>query len=259
MLTVTFHPRDLGQDETRSHIHTLQNYFTRGPGSVCNLTSLYHQESPVTSPPRLLHGCPHLVEQVMGLKLRLSPDAFLQVNTPGAELLYTALRELSGGHAHCALLDVCCGTGGIGLSLAGQFREVVGVEMVDQAVYDARWNADVNGVQNCRFHAGKAEKLLPQLLMDTQEAEPMVAVVNPPRAGLHPRVVRAIRSCENIRTLLYVSCKPEGEASDNLTQLCSPPSPEQRILGEAFVPQAAVAIDLFPHTAHCELILCLER
>ncbi|KAE8583801.1 hypothetical protein XENTR_v10020697 [Xenopus tropicalis] len=263
MAIVTFHPQDLPQNEVLSHIQSLKDYFTQGPGSECNLTSLYYQENnPKThqpSPPRLLYGSPHLTEQVLDLRLRVSPTSFLQVNTPAAETLYTALGNMIQRHAHGTLLDLCCGTGAIGLSLAGYFKNVIGVEMVEDAVLDARWNADFNGIENCQFLSGRAEKLLPNLLSYKQKELSVLAVANPPRAGLHPRVVRALRNCEDIRTLLFVTCKPEGEATRNLTELCCAPSLEQKILGEAFVPQEALGVDLFPHTTHCELALLLTR
>ncbi|KAM4697043.1 tRNA (uracil-5-)-methyltransferase homolog B [Rhinophrynus dorsalis] len=263
MVIVVFHPQQLTQDEVHSHMLSLQDYFAHGPGSVCNLTSLYYQENnPIThqpSHPCLLYGSPHLTEQVLDLRLRISPVSFLQVNTAGAEVLYAALSKMIQSHTNSTLFDICCGTGAIGLSMAGLFQDVIGVELVEEAVIDARWNATFNGIENCQFLPGRAEKLLTQLLMERQSAKSGVVVVNPPRAGLHPRVVRALRSCESVRTLLFVTCKPEGEAGRNLTELCCPPSPEQRILGEAFVPQEAIAVDLFPHTTHCELALLLTR
>ncbi|KAE8583798.1 hypothetical protein XENTR_v10020697 [Xenopus tropicalis] len=202
---------------------------------------------------------PQDLPQVLDLRLRVSPTSFLQVNTPAAETLYTALGNMIQRHAHGTLLDLCCGTGAIGLSLAGYFKNVIGVEMVEDAVLDARWNADFNGIENCQFLSGRAEKLLPNLLSYKQKELSVLAVANPPRAGLHPRVVRALRNCEDIRTLLFVTCKPEGEATRNLTELCCAPSLEQKILGEAFVPQEALGVDLFPHTTHCELALLLTR
>ncbi|XP_063288277.1 tRNA (uracil-5-)-methyltransferase homolog B [Pelobates fuscus] len=263
MAIFTFYTKDLPQDEVLSHILSLKEYFTHGPGSVCNLTSLYcQQKNPATnqiSPPLLLHGSPHLTERVLGLDLRVSPTTFLQINTPGAELLYTALGNLVKNRSKSILFDVCCGTGVIGLSLAGQFQEVVGIELVDDAVCDAQWNMTFNGVENCQFLVGRAEKLLLKLLSERNNTEHVVAVVNPPRAGLHPHVVRALRNCENVRTLIFVTCKPEGEAGRNLTELCCAKSSEQKILGESFVPQEAVAVDLFPHTTHCELALLLTR
>ncbi|NXU51362.1 TRM2 methyltransferase, partial [Turnix velox] len=227
MAIVTFHPQELSQEAVAVQKEALKEFFTCGPGTACSLTSLYFQESTMTrcsheqSPFQLLHGEPHIFEELLGLKFRISPDAFFQVNTGGAEVLYRAVGELSQAGGDTVLLDVCCGTGEpgtIGLSLAHQVSKVVGVEVVEKAIEDARWNAAFNGISNCEFHSGKAEAVLPQLLTVWEDAQPLVAVVNPSRAGLHYRVVRAIRNCGAIRRLLYISCKPEGEALRNFLE-----------------------------------------
>ncbi|XP_053554937.1 tRNA (uracil-5-)-methyltransferase homolog B isoform X2 [Bombina bombina] len=263
MAIVIFHPQDFGQDEVCFHMQSLKEYFTKGAGSICNLSSLYYQlndtKTHQPTSPVLLYGIPHLIEQILDLRLRVSPTTFLQVNTPAAERLYRTLGNMNQDHVSRTLFDVCCGTGVIGLSLADRYQEVIGVELANEAVSDADWNAAYNEIKNCQFIAGRAEKLLPQLLETRPESEPVVAVVNPPRAGLHPRVVRALRRCESLRTLLFVTCKLNGEAGRNLIELCCPSSPEKRLLGESFVPQEAVAVDMFPHTAHCELVLRLTR
>ncbi|NXJ11846.1 TRM2 methyltransferase, partial [Odontophorus gujanensis] len=265
MAIVTFHPQQLGQEDLAAQKALLKEFFTCGPGAMCALTSLYFQESTMTrcsheqSPFQLLHGEPHIFEDVLGLKFRISPDAFFQVNTSGAEVLYRAVRELSQADGDTVLLDVCCGTGTIGLSLARHVSKVIGVEVVQKAIEDARWNAAFNGISNCEFHSGKAEAVLPALLSSWEDARPLVAVVNPSRAGIHHRVVQAIRSCRAIRRLLYISCKPEGEAMRNFLELCCPPDPGKKLEGEPFAPVLAVPFDMFPHTAHCELVLLLVR
>uniref|UniRef100_A0A8C2TET4 tRNA (uracil(54)-C(5))-methyltransferase n=1 Tax=Coturnix japonica TaxID=93934 RepID=A0A8C2TET4_COTJA len=265
MAIVTFHPQQLGQEALAAQKELLREFFTHGPGAACALTSLYFQESTMTrcsheqSPFQLLHGEPHIFEDVLGLTFRISPDAFFQVNTSGAEVLYQAVRELSQAAGDTVLLDVCCGTGTIGLSLARHVSKVIGVEIVQKAIEDARWNAAFNGISNCEFHSGKAEVVLPALLSSWEDARPLVAVVNPSRAGIHHRVVKAIRSCGAIRRLLYISCKPEGEAMRNFLQLCCPADPGKKLEGDPFAPALAVPFDMFPHTAHCELVLLLTR
>uniref|UniRef100_A0A8C3JNX1 tRNA (uracil(54)-C(5))-methyltransferase n=1 Tax=Calidris pygmaea TaxID=425635 RepID=A0A8C3JNX1_9CHAR len=265
MAIVTFHPQELGQEALAAQKALLKEFFTCGPGTVCALTSLYFQESTMTrcsheqSPFQLLHGEPHIFEELLGLKFRISPDAFFQVNTGGAEVLYQAVGELSQAGGDTVLLDICCGTGTIGLSLARQVAKVIGVEVVEKAIEDARWNAAFNGISNCEFHSGKAEAVLPQLLASWGDARPLVAVVNPSRAGLHYRVVRAIRNCKSIRRLLYISCKPEGEAMRNFLELCCPPDPGKKLAGEPFAPMLAIPFDMFPHTVHCELVLLFTR
>ncbi|XP_010221775.1 PREDICTED: tRNA (uracil(54)-C(5))-methyltransferase homolog, partial [Tinamus guttatus] len=254
MAIVTFHPQQLGQEALAAQKASLKDFFTSGPGAVCALTSLYFQESTMTrcshkqSPYQLLFGEQHIFEELLGLKFRISQDAFFQVNTRGAEVLYQEVGKLSQAAGDTVLLDVCCGTGTIGLSLARQVSRVIGIEVVEKAVEDARWNAAFNGISNCEFHAGKAETVLPQLLSAWQDERPLVAVVNPSRAGLHHRVVRALRNCRAIRRLLYVSCKPEGEAMRNFLELCCPPDARRKLAGDPFAPALAVPFDMFPHT-----------
>ncbi|XP_031223814.1 tRNA (uracil(54)-C(5))-methyltransferase homolog [Mastomys coucha] len=265
MAIVTFHPQGLSQEELYDQKVILKDFFTKGPGAVCDLTSLYFQESTMTccshqqSPYQLLFGEPHIFEDLLGLKIRISPDAFFQINTAGAEMLYRTIGELSGVNSESVLLDICCGTGVIGLSLARRASQVHGIELVEQAVEDARWSAAFNGITNCEFHAGRAETILPQLLESQKEETLTVAVVNPARAGLHYRVVRAIRNCRAIHTLVFVSCKPYGESTRNFIELCCPPNSAKKLLGDPFVLREAVPVDLFPHTPHCELVLLFTR
>ncbi|XP_028922885.1 tRNA (uracil(54)-C(5))-methyltransferase homolog isoform X2 [Ornithorhynchus anatinus] len=265
MAIITFHPQQLNQEELWAQKEAVREFFTKGPGAVCGLSSLYFQESTMTrcshrqSPYQLLSGEPYILEELSGLTFRISPEAFFQINTPGAELLYQTVGRLSGLNPATVLLDICCGTGAIGLSLAPRVSRVLGVELIEQAVEDARWTAAFNGISNCEFHAGPAEKIVPQLLVSQMEGRSLVAVVNPARAGLHPRVVRAIRNCGPIRRLVFVSCKPHGEAMRNFFELCCPPDASKKLLGEPFVPEEAVPVDLFPHTLHCELVVLFSR
>ncbi|XP_023396930.1 tRNA (uracil-5-)-methyltransferase homolog B isoform X2 [Loxodonta africana] len=265
MAIITFHPQKLSQEELCVQKESVKEFFTKGPGADCDLTSLYFQESTMTrcshqqSPYQLLFGEPHIFEDLLDLKIRISPDAFFQVNTAGAEMLYRIVGKLSGVNSNTILLDICCGTGVIGLSLARHTSQVLGIELMEQAVEDARWTAAFNGITNCEFYAGQAEKILPQLLKSKEDGQLIVAVVNPARAGLHYQVVRAIRNCRAISTLVFVSCKPHGEATRNFIELCCPPNSEKKLLGEPFVLREAIPVDLFPHTAHCELVLLFTR
>lgn len=205
----------------------------------------------------------------MGFRFRISPDAFFQVNQSAAEVLYGTVRDLcapnkgeDGGRmtAGGTLLDVCCGTGAIGITASRGVDRIIGVELVEKAVDDARHNAALNGALNCEFVSGKAEVVLPELLTRLSSAGGgLTAVVNPARAGLHPRVVRALRNQAAIRRLVYVSCKPDGEAMRNFRELCCGHSLQGKLTGEAFTPSLAVPVDMFPHTPHCELVLLFER
>ncbi|XP_078068162.1 tRNA (uracil-5-)-methyltransferase homolog B-like [Mustelus asterias] len=149
--------------------------------------------------------------------------------------------------------------GAVGLTVCQGAGRVIGIELIDQAVEDAQCNAMLNGIVNCEFLKGKAEIVLPELLPLLEDARSLVAVVNPSRAGLHYRVMRAIRNCEQIRRLVYISCKPEGEAMRNFIELCCLPDQQKKLFGDPFTPTLAVPVDMFPHTSHCELVLLFER
>lgn len=207
--------------------------------------------------------------QVLGFRFRISPDAFFQVNQSAAEVLYGTVRDLcvpnneeGGGRTKVdsTLLDVCCGTGAIGITASPRVDRIIGIELIEQAVEDARHNAALNSILNCEFIPGKAEVVLPDLMSHLSDTSGgLTAVVNPARAGLHHRVVRALRNQPAIRKLVYVSCKPDGEAMRNFRELCCAPSVQKKLTGEAFTPTLAVPVDMFPHTPHCELVLLFER
>ncbi|XP_061766011.1 tRNA (uracil-5-)-methyltransferase homolog B [Nerophis ophidion] len=270
MAVVYFHPQALTPEQVALHKAELVEFFTRGEGAVCRLDSLFFQESAMTrcthedSPYQLLYGPTHIHEEVLGFRFRISPDAFFQVNQAAAHVLYSTVRHLCvpgsedrGG----TLLDVCCGTGAMGITASPKVERLVGVELIEQAVEDARHNAAINNLDKCEFIPGKAEVVLPGLVprLSSVEGGRLTAVVNPSRAGLHYRVIRALRNHSAIRRLVYVSCKPDGEAMRNFRELCCTPDPKRKLTGEAFAPSVAVPVDMFPHTEHCELVILFER
>ncbi|XP_028845954.1 tRNA (uracil-5-)-methyltransferase homolog B [Denticeps clupeoides] len=265
MAIVYFHPQDLTREQKSQHKAKLVEYFARGPGSVCRLDSLYLQESAMTrcshqdSPYQLLYGQPHIHEELLGFRFRISADAFFQVNTAAAAVLYRTVGELTRVSGGETLLDVCCGTGAIGISLSSKVKRVIGIEVMEQAVEDARHNAETNGVRNCEFLSGKAEAVLPKLMPSLDSDSGLTAVVNPSRAGLHYRIIRALRNHLSIRRLVYISCKPDGEAMRNFVELCCSRNEQKKLTGEPFTLTLAVPVDMFPHTTHCELLLVFER
>lgn len=265
MAIVYFHPQTLSPEEIDVYKASLVEYFTKGPGAVCQLKSLYFQESTMTrcsheeSPYQLLYGEPHIHEEILGFKFRISADSFFQVNRCAAEALYNTVAELNKQSEQGTLLDVCCGTGAIGISLSPGLKRVIGIELIEQAVEDAKYNAALNNIQNCEFLSGKAEVVIPRIIPTMHSEEALTAVVNPSRAGLHHRVIRALRNHPNLHRIIYISCKPEGEAMRNFRELCGKTDVKRKLSGEAFTPKLAVPVDMFPHTPHCELVLVLER
>uniref|UniRef100_A0A2I2ZG89 tRNA (uracil(54)-C(5))-methyltransferase n=1 Tax=Gorilla gorilla gorilla TaxID=9595 RepID=A0A2I2ZG89_GORGO len=262
MAIAYFHPQKLSPEELAELKTSLAQHFTAGPGRASGVTCLYFVEEGQRKTPSqeglpLEHvagdRCIH--EDLLGLTFRISPHAFFQVNTPAAEVLYTVIQDWAQLDAGSTVLDVCCGTGTIGLALARKVKRVIGVELCPEAVEDARVNAQDNELSNVEFHCGRAEDLVPTLV-SRLASQHLVAILDPPRAGLHSKVILAIRRAKNLRRLLYVSCNPRA-AMGNFVDLCRAPS--NRVKGIPFRPVKAVAVDLFPQTPHCEMLILFER
>ncbi|KAF3813701.1 tRNA (uracil-5-)-methyltransferase homolog A [Mirounga leonina] len=262
MAIVYFHPQKLGPEELAGLKASLAQHFMAGPGKATGVTCLYFVEEGQRKTPSqeglpLEHvagdRCIH--EDLLGLTFRISPHAFFQVNTLAAEVLYTVIQDWAQLDTGSTVLDVCCGTGTIGLALAPRVKRVVGIELCQEAVEDARVNARNNELSNVEFHCGRAEDLVPALV-SRLASQQLVAILDPPRAGLHSKVILAVRKAENLKRLLYVSCNPRA-AMGNFVDLCRAPS--NRVKGSPFRPVKAVAVDLFPQTPHCEMLLLFER
>ncbi|XP_037337242.2 tRNA (uracil-5-)-methyltransferase homolog A [Pungitius pungitius] len=262
MAVAFFNPQKLPEEEVNTLKSSMKTYFTEGEGKDSGVTSLYFvREGQRTSPNledlpcELVAGESSIHEELLGLKFRISPNSFFQVNTGAAEVLYTAVGEWAQLDQDSTVLDVCCGTGTIGISLAKRVKKVIGIELCHEAVEDAKVNAEVNGLTNVEFHCGKAEDVFPNIVNALVSAN-VTAIVDPPRAGLHSKVILAIRRAEHLKRLVYVACNAKA-AMNNFIDLCRAPS--NRVHGVPFRPVRAMAVDLFPQTMHVEMLLLLER
>uniref|UniRef100_A0A8C1AWN7 tRNA (uracil(54)-C(5))-methyltransferase n=1 Tax=Cyprinus carpio carpio TaxID=630221 RepID=A0A8C1AWN7_CYPCA len=262
MAIVFFNPQKLQEEEIEELKRNLRQYFTEGEGQESAITSLYFvRMGQRTSAGTEDLPCEHVTgeewihEELLGLKFRISPHSFFQTNTPAAEVLYSAVGEWAQLDQDSTVLDVCCGTGTIGISLAKRVKKVIGIELCQEAVEDAKANAEANGLTNVEFHCGKAEDVFPTVL-NAVVSPNVTAIVDPPRAGLHSKVILAIRRAEHLKRLIYVACNAKA-AMNNFTDLCRAVS--NRVRGAPFRPVRAMAVDLFPQTMHCETILLFER
>ena len=154
------------------------------------------------------------------------------------------------------LLDIYSGTGSIGLSLASKVKKLIGIEIVEDAVLDARKNASENGISNAEFVCGKAEEALAQVLKQIETGQTPLAIVDPPRSGLHHNAVKLIRGCSSINHLVYVSCNQNSMVND-VIGFCKASS--NKFPGQPFEPKYVLSVDMFPHTEHCEAIMLLTR
>ncbi|XP_050294370.1 tRNA (uracil-5-)-methyltransferase homolog A [Anthonomus grandis grandis] len=261
MVVVGIHPQNLEPANIETLKEQLIEFFSIGPGKDAKVTSLYYEEivkkhsGDDFTPATFLWGETHIYETILGLKFRVSPQAFFQVNTKAAEILYQSAIDLVEPTENSSMLDVCCGTGTIGLCFSKHCSQVLGLEIVPQAIVDAKENALMNKVENSEFFVGKAEEILGSVCYKTKN-EDVFAVVDPPRAGLHQKAIHQVRKIKKINRLLYISCNPKL-AMKNFIDLGRPES--KYLTGQFFVPVKAVAVDLFPHTHHCELMILFKR
>ena len=197
-------------------------------------------------PTRLLWGEPWIEEELLGLRFRVRPNAFLQTNTEMAETLYTLARDAAGLTGGEVVYDLYCGTGTIALALAPRAQSVWGVEISEESVACAIDNAALNGIENAHFFAGNVGQSLEELA--EKAGEPDVVVVDPPRAGLAGKALRRTGALGAPR-LVYVSCNPTTLASD------------LAVLRDEYGYRLdrCTPVDMFPHTPHIESVSFLQR
>jgi 23S rRNA (uracil1939-C5)-methyltransferase len=193
----------------------------------------------------LLHsGRDHILENMEDLQFKIGPKSFFQTNSLQTLNLYRKVRDYAGLTGKEVVYDLYTGTGTIGLFLASAASRVVGIENVEEAIRDARVNAELNGITHAFFYSGDIRDVMTKDFID-REGRPDVLVTDPPRAGMHADVVDAIRYASP-RRIVYVSCNPATQARD--LQLLSG---QYRIL-------EVQPLDMFPHTYHVENIVLME-
>ncbi|PLX95753.1 MAG: 23S rRNA (uracil(1939)-C(5))-methyltransferase RlmD, partial [Desulfuromonas sp.] len=189
-------------------------------------------------------GVPDLLDQVGETRLRIAPTSFFQVNHEQAARIYALVRQWADLSRDDFALDLYCGIGGIALNLARDAGEVFGIEVVEEAVRNARENARLNGLRNCRFNAGDAREILDDLQGDLPPGA--VITLNPPRGGCDPELLEAVASLAP-RRVIYVSCDPDTLARD------------LDILAQNGLQTVeAQPVDMFPQTSHVETVVRIE-
>ena len=199
---------------------------------------------------RLLAGRAWIEEELCGLRLRIAPQAFYQVNHGGCELLYGLAKERAGLTGRELLLDLYCGTGSIGLSMADAAGEVLGMEIVEEAARCAETNAARNGISNAAFFCGDAsdpQGLLERASRERGDLSGAVVVLDPPRKGATPELIDGI-AAHGVRRVVYVSCNPDTLARD-----CA------RFASHGYRIGTVTPVDLFPRTGHVETVVLLSK
>ncbi len=192
----------------------------------------------------ILRGTDSITETLLGLHFEITPFSFFQTNSLGAEVLYATVRDyLSGaGARHGTVYDLYSGTGTIAQLMAPVSEQVIGVEIVEEAVEAAVRNARANGIDNCSFVCGDVLRVLDEL-----EERPDLIILDPPRDGIHPKALPKILSY-GVEQILYISCKPTSLARDLPVMMAA-----------GYRPVRGTCVDMFPATANVETVVQLSK
>lgn len=194
---------------------------------------------------KTLYGKGFITDILCGVKVKLSPLSFYQVNRDCAELLYKKAAEYAGLTGNENILDLYCGTGTIGLSMAKSVKSLIGVEIVPEAIEDAKINAEINNIENAEFICGDAEIAAKEL--QNRGVTPDVVILDPPRKGCAEELLKTV--CEIApKKIVYVSCDPATLARD-----C------ERLLHLGYETLKATPCDMFPRTSHVETVVLLSQ
>ena len=190
-------------------------------------------------------GTDHIFELMEDLKFKVGPKSFYQTNTEQAYHLYSVAREFANLTGNELVYDLYTGTGTIANFVAKKARQVIGIEYVPEAIEDAKINSQVNGIENTLFYAGDMKDILTDDFI-AEHGRPDVIITDPPRAGMHPDVVRTILNAAPER-IVYVSCNPATQARD------------LQLLDVQYKVSEVQPVDMFPHTPHVENVVLLTK
>lgn len=190
-------------------------------------------------------GEDHIIEEMEGLRFKVGAKSFYQTNSAQAYHLYKVVRDFASLTGKELVYDLYTGTGTIANFVARQAAKVIGIEYVPEAIEDAKMNSDFNGIENTLFFAGDMKDILTPAFID-RHGRPDVIITDPPRAGMHPDVVKVILETQAPR-IVYVSCNPATQARD------------LQMLDAAYKVSAVQPVDMFPHTQHVENVVLLEK
>lgn len=195
--------------------------------------------------PHILSGSGFITETILGVNFRISPFSFFQTNTNQAENLFSIALKYADIQPNQIVWDLYCGTGSISLCAAQKAKEVIGLELVESSILDARHNAELNGIENVSFFVENIEKAVASEIF-TRLPKPDVIIIDPPRAGLHPAVAQKLPEF-GAPVIVYVSCNPATQARD-----CA-------LLSEFYDVVELQPVDMFPNTYHIETVAKLVR
>ena len=192
---------------------------------------------------KVYYGGGIITEKIGEHLFQVSANSFLQTNTRQAETMYGIVKELAGLLPTDTVYDLYCGTGAISIYVAGAVKQVIGIELIESSIENARKNAEANGVVNCEFVAGDLKNLLTKDVgWKEKYSKPDVLIIDPPRSGMHPKAVEEVGEMRTPR-IVYVSCNPATLARDL-----------QLLARFGYSIEKVQPVDMFPHTYHIESV-----
>ena len=218
--------------------------------NVPGITSLHYTINPKVNDTvhdldvKLYSGKGYIEETLEDFRFIISPKSFFQTNTYQAETLYKITRDFAGLTGSEVLYDLYCGTGSIGIFCSAGAKKVIGIEVVADAIVDAKRNAELNNLQHCNFYAGDVAAICTDDFF-AEHGRPDVIITDPPRAGMHEKLVQQLLKMRAPK-IVYVSCNPATQARD-LQLLCTD-----------YIITRLQPVDMFPHTHHIENVALLE-
>ncbi len=194
--------------------------------------------------PQVYYGKGYIEEKLEDFRFMISPKSFFQTNTLQAEKLYRVTRDFAELNGSQTVYDLYCGTGSIGIFVSKLAKKLIGVEVVADAVLDAKKNAALNNIAHASFFTGDVVDICNEAFF-AQHGRPDVMVTDPPRAGMHEKLVKKLVDIA-APTLVYVSCNPATQARD------------LALLAEKYTVEKIQPVDMFPHTLHIENVVQLK-
>ena len=194
--------------------------------------------------PQVYYGKGYITERLEGYNFKISPKSFFQTNTKQAERLYQVTRDFAELNRTQVVYDLYCGTGSIGIFVSRQAKKIIGVEVIEEAIADARENAALNNIEHAAFFTGDVVNICNDEFFAVN-GRPDVIITDPPRAGMHEKLVRKLLEIA-APTVVYVSCNPATQARD------------LQLLGEKYSVEKIQPVDMFPHTLHIENVVQLK-
>lgn len=194
--------------------------------------------------PQVYFGKGYVMEMLGEFKFKISPKSFFQTNTKQAEKLYSITRDFAGLTGKEIVYDLYCGTGSIGIFVSKGAKKIIGVEVIEEAIEDAKENAALNNITHAQFFAGDVIKICNDEFFETH-GRPDVVITDPPRAGMHEKLVIKLLEMEAPK-IVYVSCNTATQARDI------------SLLSEKYTVEKIQPVDMFPHTHHIEAVVLLS-